>query len=169
MPNPGPASFSLPTSQAVLAPVVNPETNASAMQFQGTNALRCIAAARSVSLAATGDAAIVPVINTSSYNPVYVIVTNAQLAGVGGSIASAALGVWTGAAQTGTNIMANATLASNTTQAYVLRATVVAGTVTTAIFVTPGLSGANQNVYINVGTALATATCDVFVYGFDLT
>lgn len=169
MPNPGPASFSLPTSQAVLAPVVNPETNASSMQFQGTNALRCIAAARSVSLAATGDAAIVPVINTSSYNALYVLITNAQISGVGGSIATAALGIWTGAVQTGTNIMANATLSSNTTQAYLFKATVVAGTLTTAIAVTPGLSGSNQNVYINVGTALANATCDVFVYGFDLT
>lgn len=169
MPNPGPASFSLPQSQAVLAPIVNPLTNAVGGPIQGTNALRIIAAARSVSLAATGDQAIVPVINTLSYNPLYVIVTNAQLAGVGGSIATAALGVWTGAAQTGTNIMANATLTTNTSQAFVLKATVVAGTLTTAIFVTPGLAGANGNIYVNVGTALATATCDVFVLGFDLT
>lgn len=166
MANPGPSTTVTTNSQAVTAPIVTPLSNANAGPVQGTNALRLIAAARGVSLAATGDAAIIPVINTSLYNPLYVSVTNSQLAGVGGSIATAAISVNTGAAVTGVSIVANAALTTQTSQYVVTKSTVVAGTLTTAIPVT---LGTNQNIYINVGTALATATCDVFVWGFDLT
>jgi hypothetical protein len=166
MANPGPSTTVTTNSQAVTAPIVTPLVNTNAGPVQGTNALRLIAAARGVSLAALGDAAVIPVINTSLYNPFAVIITNAQLAGVGGSVATAALSINTGPAVTGVSVVANAALTTLTSQYFVLKSTVVAATLTTAIPVT---LGTNQNIYINVGTALATATVDIFVWGYDLT
>ena len=155
--NSGPATTGTANSVAEFVPV-NTQTNSNPI---GTNGLRLLATGRAVNLAVTGDAVVAPVFNSASYSTLYVYVTNAQLAGVAGSIASAAIGLWTGAAKTGTNLVANVTLASNTSGT-VFFAMTVASTV-----LINGVS--SPNIYINVGTALATATCDVFVYGFDAT
>lgn len=154
--NPGPASTSTPNTVAVVTPV-NTQVNPSP---QGSNALRLLGSARSVNLAVTGDT-LVPIINAASYSVANIVVTNAQLAGVGGSIATASIGVFTAAAGGGTAIKAQAALASNTSQTVVFQATVAS----TAL----QLPNATPNLYINCGTALATATADVFIYGYDLT
>lgn len=124
-----------------------------------TNALRLLGVARSLNLSVTGDT-LCPIFNSSSYSVANIVVTNSQLAGVGGSIATASIGVFTAANGGGTPIKAQAVLSTNTTQTFVLQATVAS----TALI----LPNATPNLYINVGTALATATCDVFIYGYDL-
>ena len=65
--------------------------------------------------------------------------------------------------------MANAANTSNTTAFIVNQRTVAA----TGAFSTNNANGlfasATPNLYVNVGTALANGTCDVFVYGYDFT
>lgn len=152
--NPGPAVTSTPNSVAVVTPV-NTQVNPSP---QGSNALRLLGSARSVNLAVTGDT-LVPIINASSYSVSNIVVTNAQISGAGGSIASASIGVFTAAAGGGTAIKAQAALASNTSQTVFFQATVAS----TAL----QLPNATPNLYINCGTALANATADIFIYGYD--
>lgn len=153
--NPGPASTSTVSSLAVYTPVnflgtQNPP--------QGASALRLLGSARAVSVNGTGDAAIIQIINSSSWLPVSMLTANSLLAGVSGSIATAALGLFTAAAAGGTAIKSSAALAGNTSQT----AAVVVATTVTAV------SQTVQNVYVNVGTAVATGTVDIFLYGYDL-
>jgi hypothetical protein len=154
--NPGPATTTTPNTVAGLIPV---NTLIKPVEVL-TNALRLLGVARNVNLAQTGDT-ICPIINSNSYSVANIVVTNAQLAGVGGSIATASIGVFTAANGGGTAIKAQAALASNTSQTVVFQATVAS----TALL----LPGTTPNLYINCGTALATATADVFIYGYDLT
>jgi hypothetical protein len=80
---------------------------------------------------------------------------------VSGSIATAALGIFPLSAAGGTAIVANAALTGVTGSTIVnLRTVASTNALTTAV--TPIL-------YVNVGTAVATGTCDIFVYGYDLT
>ena len=132
---------------------------------QGTsqNALRLLGSIRGAVLSAVGDIP-VSLINVGSFGVANIIVTNAQLAGVGGSIATASIGVFTATASGGTAIKAQAALASNTSQSVVFQATVAS----TALVNSQTLATPNT-IYVNVGTALATATADIFVYGYDLT
>ena len=153
--NPGPAVTSTPNSVAVTTPV-NTQVNSAP---QGSNALRLLGSARSINLGVTGDT-LVPIINAASYSVANIVVTNAQVSGAGGSIATASIGVFTAAAGGGTAIKAQAALASNTSQTVVFQATVAS----TAL----QLPNATPNLYINCGTALANATADVFIYGYDL-
>ena len=154
--NPGPATTSNSNTVATLTPV-----NQNAGNFnnspQAGNALRLIGAARGMSVAVTGDAAVIYPINSASYSVLYVIVTNAQVSGASGSIATSQFGVFTAAAGGGTAVVANAANTSNTGSTVVNQRTVAS---TATIAGTP--------LYVNVGTALANGTCDVFIYGFDL-
>ena len=159
--NPGPAITANQNSQNVLIPQnqgggTNLNTNPGL-----ANALRLISSVRGMSLAITGDAGLILPIDTASFSVLYVIVTNAQVSGVSGSIATAALGVFTAPNAGGTAIVANATLSTNTASNIVAQRTVAS---TSAV----GQNFAIPQLYVNVGTALANATCDVFVYGFDL-
>ena len=125
--------------------------------LSSNQAIRLIAYATSVSVNATGDAAItLPVINTSSYNITNVVITNAN-----SNVATAALALWTGAGGTGTEIVTNASLTSNTSSAFVTKSTVVAATGTANI--------SAQVFYVRIGTAVASGTVDVYVYGTDFT
>ena len=125
--------------------------------LSSNQAIRLIAYATSVSINATGDAAItLPVINTTSYNITNVIITNANK-----DVSAGALAIWTGAAGTGTEIVTNATLTNNTSSAFVTKSTVVAATGTANL--------SAQKFYVRVGTAVADGTVDVFVYGTDFT
>lgn len=139
MSNPGPASSS----------PIHP-------QVLGSNqALRVIAMAKSVSVAALGDTTM-QVINTSYYVPTTVIVTNASV-----DVSSVQLGVYTaasGASGSGTAIRTTAALTSNTSSAY---ATVGAAASTSTTLTA-------QTLYINQTTATASGTVDVYVYGYDL-
>jgi uncharacterized membrane protein len=156
--NPGPATTQTGSILAVLAPQISPNPNS---QGQGTNAIRLLAVGRSISVNGTGDTALLPIINSLNYNVTNIVVTNSQLAGVSGSIATANISVNTGAAVTGTSVNAAAALTTLTASNVVAQRTVVAATLL--------LTLQAQALYVNVGTAVATGTLDIFVYGYDLT
>ena len=118
-------------------------------------AVRLLAFANSVPISATGDAAVtLPVNNTASYNVQFVAITNANV-----DVSGGALAIWTAPAGTGTEIVTNASLTSNTSSTYVTNSTVVAGTKATRLTA--------QTLYVKVGTAVAGGTVDIFVYGYD--
>ena len=166
MANPGPSTTTTVNTQAVTAPIQTPLVNTNAGPAQGINARRLIAAARCLNLAATGDQAIIPVINTMYYTVSDVIVANGQVSGVAAAITTAGIGIWTSAAKAGTTVVASVALTTNSAANSVWAATVSTAASATAIVVSQGV---NQNLYFNVNTLLAAATCDVFVYGYDLT
>lgn len=139
MANPGPASVQ----------TIHPSNLAT------NQAIRLLASGKGVSLNSTGDAVItMPIQNTSSYAVQFVAITNANV-----DVSGGALAIWTGPNGTGTEVVTNATLTSNTSSAYVTNATVVAGTKTTNL--------SAQTLYVKVGTAVAGGTVDIFVYGYD--
>ena len=139
MANPGPAS----------SQTIHPSNLAT------NQAVRLLAFASAVPISATGDAAVtLPVLNTASYNVQYVAITNANT-----DVSGGALAIWTAPAGTGTEIVTNASLTSNTSSTYVTNATVVAGTKATRLTA--------QTLYVKVGTAVASGTVDIFVYGYD--
>jgi hypothetical protein len=154
MPNLGPSTTVTSNAVAVLTPV-STVTNPGP---QGAQALRLLGVAKGVSGAAVGDAAVMQIINASTWLPVSMITANSQLAGVAGSVATLAIGLFTAAAAGGTAIKSNAALASNTAGT----AGVVTATTVTAVTQT------SQQVFINVGTALATSSVDVYLFGYDL-
>ena len=122
-------------------------------------ALRLIASAQSVNLSAAGDTAMT-VVDVSKFVPVSIIITNGlNSSGATTSIATATVGVYTGTGQTGSTVLTTAALTSNTGGPYV---TISAATNAATAISNP------TNMYVNVGTTVA-ATCDVFVYGYDLT
>jgi len=122
-------------------------------------ALRLIASAQSVNLAIAGDTASI-VLDVSKFVPTTIIITNGlNASGATTTIATATVGVYTGAGQTGSTILTTAALTSNTGGPYV--------TATTTTNPNTAISNPT-NIYVNVGTTIA-ATCDVFVYGYDLT
>ena len=148
--NPGPATTITANTTAEYAPV---NTLNKPVEL-GTNGFRLLAVARGVNVNATGDVAVMPIVNSSSFSVFQVVFTNASI-----SLTTAAAGVFTAAAAGGTAIVANAAL-SGLTSATVFSQRTVA---TTAL-------QTGQNLYVNVGTAQgAAATMDVFVYGFDAT
>jgi hypothetical protein len=139
MANPGPASTQ----------TIHPSNLAS------NQAIRLLAFASAVPVSQTGDAAVtLPINNTSSYNVQFVAITNANV-----DVSGGALAIWTAPAGTGTEIVTNASLTSNTSSTYVTNATVVAGTKAKRL--------TDQTLYVRVGTAVAGGTVDVFVYGYD--
>jgi len=123
-------------------------------QQVGTNqSLRLLASYQSVNCNVLGDT-VLPLINASSYSVSNVIFTNAST-----SLTTAAAGLFTAPSAGGTGIVANAALSALTAASVVSQRTVAS----TA-------AQAGQNLYFNVATAQgAAATCDVFVYGYDLT
>ena len=153
--NPGPASTSNAATVSVLTPV---NTQQKPVEV-GTNALRLLAVARAVPLSSTGDAAVVPIINSSAWAPATVVTANGQVNGVQASVATASIGIFTGAGSSGATIRTQATLASNS----------AAGSSIAAAAAVVNLAYTAQNIYVNVGTALANATVDVFIYGYDET
>jgi len=163
MSNPGPATTVTVNTQAVVAPIQTPSVNTNAGPVQGTNARRLIAAARALNLAATGDQAVIPVINTTYYTVSDVIVANGQVSGVAAAVTTAGIGIWTGSAKSGTTVVASVALTTNSAANSVWAATVSTAASATAIIAT-----SSPNLYFNVNTSLAAATCDIFVYGYDL-
>lgn len=153
--NPGPATTTTPNTVAGYTPVNTSQKPVEVL----TNAYRLLAEARAVSLNATGDAATMQIINSASWVPALIVTANGQVSGVAGSIATAAIAVNSGAAGAAPVIKANATLANNSAaNSAIPLATTIANLANTA-----------QTLYINVGTALANATVDVFLYGYDVT
>ena len=115
-------------------------------------AIRLLAVATGVNVNATGDQAVLPIINSSNYSVSNVVFTNAST-----SLTTAAAGLFTAPTAGGTGVVANAALSALTGSTVVSQRTVAS---------TATLSA--QNLYLNVGTAQgATATMDVYVYGYD--
>lgn len=154
--NPGPATTQNSALLAVMAPQISVNPNS---QGQGTNALRLLGVARAVNGNSTGDAQLMQIINSSSWLPVSMLAANGQVSGVAGSIATLSVGLYSAAAQGGTAIKTAAALASNTAAS---SAIIIATTVT-------AVAQSFQSIYVNVGTALANSTVDLFLYGYDLT
>jgi len=123
-------------------------------QLSTNQAIRLLAYGANISINATGDAAVLSINNSSSFAVTNVIITNANK-----DVSAGYLALWTGASGTGTEIVTNAALTSNTSSAYVTRSTVVAGTLTTNL--------SAQTVYVKVGTAVSGGTVNVYVYGYD--
>jgi fermentation-respiration switch protein FrsA (DUF1100 family) len=136
MANPGPATVT----------TIHPSNLAT------NQAIRLLAVATGVNVNATGDQAVLPIINSTNYSVSNVVFTNASV-----SLTTAAAGLFTAPSAGGTGIVANAALSALTGSTVVSQRT-VASTATQSV----------QNLYLNVGTAQgATATMDVYVYGYD--
>ena len=115
-------------------------------------AIRLLAVATGVNVNATGDQATLSIINSSNYSVSNVVFTNASV-----SLSSAAAGLFTAPSAGGTGVVANAALSALSASTVVSQRTVAS----TAL-------QSGQNLYLNVGTAQgATATMDVYVYGYD--
>jgi len=139
MSNPGPAS----------ATTIHPSNLAT------NQAIRLLASASAVPLSFTGDATVtLQINNTTSYAVTNVAITNANK-----DVSAGYLAIWTGPAGTGTEIVTNAALTSNTSSAYVTNSTVVSATKNANL--------SAQTLYVKVGTAVAGGTVDIFVYGYD--
>ena len=123
-------------------------------QLSTNQAIRLLAYGANVSINATGDAAVLSINNSSSFAVTNVIITNANK-----DVSAGYLALWTGPAGTGTEIVTNAALTSNTSSAFVTRSTVVAGTLATNL--------SAQTLYVKVGTAVAGGTVNIYVYGTD--
>lgn len=114
-------------------------------------AIRLLAFYQGVNVNATGDT-VLPINNSSTYSVSNVIFTNAST-----SLTTAAAGLFTAPSAGGTGIVANAALSALTGSTVVSQRTVASTAAQTG-----------QSLYINVGTAQgATATMDVYVYGYD--
>jgi hypothetical protein len=115
-------------------------------------AIRLLAVATGVNVNATGDQAVLPILNSTNYSISNVVFTNASV-----SLSSAAAGLFTAPSAGGTGVVANAALSAMTGSTVVSQRTVASTAIQTG-----------QNLYLNVGTAQgATATMDVYVYGYD--
>jgi hypothetical protein len=155
--NPGPATTQTPNQVAQLLPV---NTLQKPVEV-GTNALRLLAVARNINLSQLGDAAVMPVINSTQYAPVNYVFANGQVNGVPGSIATAAVGIFQAPAAGGSNAIRAANTALSTNSA-------AGSSISTAAAVV-NLTYTSQLLYLNVGTVLAGATVDLFIYGYDQT
>lgn len=113
--------------------------------------LRLVAVYKGVNMNAVGDTAI-QIVNSTSYSVSNILLTNASV-----SLTTATGGLFTAVGGGGTALMASAALTANTGPAVVVQETVATTNAQTA-----------QNLYFRVATAQgATATADVYVYGYD--
>lgn len=136
MSNPGPASTQ----------TIHPSNLAT------NQAIRLLAYATGVNVNATGDQAVLPIINSTNYSISNVVFTNAST-----SLTTALAGLFTAPSAGGTGVVANAALSALTGSTVVSQRTVASTATQTG-----------QNLYLNVGTAQgAAATMDVYVYGYD--
>ena len=135
-------------------PAITSTTHPSNLNSQ--QALRVLGVLKGVSTAAAADFA-VQINNSSLYVPVSVVVANANNAGATQSVASVNLGIYTAVSKGGSAVLTAAALTSQTTPTYV---TISAAT-------NPNTALSAQTVYVNISTAFATASVDVYVYGYD--
>lgn len=116
-------------------------------------ALRLLASAKAVNVNSVGDTVAAIINNSGSYSVQSIIVTNASI-----SLTTAQLAVYSGPGATGTTVKSAYALSGNTSSTTV---------VITAATSTDLLSG--NNLYLRCTTAQgAAATCDIYVYGYDL-
>ena len=144
MANPGPAT-------TVSAHPSNVTTN---------QTLRLLGVLKAVNVnAASGSFFTLPIINSTTYQPTLLIVTNSNNAGAAtGTLTSLALGITTTNSGTPTSLFGAITASQLATVLGVSQ--VAASAVVT--------SYSQQNLYVNIATTTAvTGTVDVYVYGYD--
>jgi len=119
------------------------------------NALRLIAFAKNVSVAAAGDTQM-NVVTPSNFVATQVVTCNS--AGTTANIAAATLGIFTAPGAAGTTVHATAALTGQTTATFAfVRAASVANAMIQA-----------SSLFVNVGTTVAGGQTDVYLYGFDV-
>lgn len=140
MSNPGPASV-----QPVNYPVLNSQ-----------QALVLIAVVKGLSVSAAGDTVVQVQSGITAFVPTVIVNTNANV-----TQATATVGVYTQPGQGGTAVLTTAALTglTTTTFAYARAATAAAALVTV---------GTLGPLYINVGTTVAGATNDMYIYGYNV-
>jgi len=184
--NPGPASTATPSATNVLAPASQPNFG---NLYQGSNAIRLLAFQQAVNISTTGDAAVLPLINTQRFSfsnagagAGCIVLANpgAYVNGVftPGTSVACVFRCWSGPAGTGTALCASTT-STMTGATSALSIQQVTSTATGfylasnwGVGATNGQGGASSyNIYFNITTASAsTATqFDVYFYGMDLT
>jgi hypothetical protein len=131
-----------------------------------TNENRCIAIARGVPITGTGDIAVIPLINCTSFILDQVCFANA----VGGTAAALTVSMNGGPAVTGTSMVASAALTNLTGPTKYVFSTIAEAANTSIQAATMGTSGGASNfIYVNATVASAAATTmDIFVYAFDI-
>lgn len=166
--NPGPAITS--TANSML------ETNPVNTQYNpvpaGTGGPRLIAIARSIPILGTGDIAVVPIINSTSFVVTAVYFTNALSAtGASATAAACTVSLNGGPAVTGQSFVASAALANLTGSNKYVSSTVAVAANTSVQTATMGASSGPSNfIYLNCTVvSAAAATMDMFVYGYDIT
>jgi len=162
MSNPGAASTVTTNVEAVMTPVnTNPSGGNSTPQ--GTNDRRLLAVWRNVNLAAVGGAGAAgtdfatTVINSASWYAEEMLAANGQVSGAAAAVTTASIGIHTVKAGAAVTIVTDATLASLTAAAAIQTYAIASTAAQTA-----------QTLYLHLTASLANATCDVFLYGMDL-
>lgn len=127
-------------------------TTGTGLQNVSSNqAIRLLGVVKNVSLDVVADT-VIPIIASSSYSVSNLIVTNASV-----SLAQALAGTYSAPAAGGTTVVTAAALSTCTGPTIVFQMTVAS---------TARLTG--PNVYFRCTTVnTASATCDVYVYGYD--
>lgn len=119
-------------------------------------ALCLIGFIKGASVASAGDTAFQIQSGITSFVPTVIVNTNANV-----TQATATVGIYTAPAQGGTAVLTTAALTglTTTTFAYVRAATAVAAMVTVP---------SGGSLYMNVGTTVAAATNDIYLYGYNV-
>ncbi len=147
--NNGPAVLTTQQSAAAITPV-----NANQGTYpQAGNSIRLLGVVKGLRVSAVGDPAVMQIINASRWSATRVVTANANV-----TMATATVGLYTGAAASGTAILTTAALTGQTTTTFVYDR---AATALTA-------SQTAQSLFVNVGVAVATGTVDLYLYGYDL-
>lgn len=146
MANPGPASTVTTNSQTVTT----------------QQAIRLIGVVKGLNVGAAGDTAFTVLGATQNWVPTSVITSNSITTATGASVsvATATVGVYTQPSQGGTVVLTTAALTSQAANTYVkIQAATNAAT---------AIINGGYQLYANVGTTVAGAQIDLFVYGYDL-
>lgn len=141
-----------------------PATTVTANQqmLNSQQAIRLIGVVKGLSLAAAADTPFVVLGSTQNWVPTNIITSNMVNSSTGATIDAhlATVGVYTAPAAGGTTVLTTAALTSQTSNTYVkIQAATNAAT---------AIVNAGNILYANVVTTVASAQCDLFVYGYDL-
>ena len=147
--NPGPSSAQTANTLATYTPV-----NTTGLPVpQASQALRLLGVVKGLSVGTVGDPIQMTIINALTWVPTVMITANASA-----NIATATVGLYTAAAAGGTAVKTVGALTGQTTNAFVF---VQTATGAAAAFTA-------QSLFVNVGVAVAGATVDLYLYGYDL-
>lgn len=135
---------------------------ANAQSLTSQQALRLIGVIKGLNVGAAGDTAFSILGATQNWVPVSIISSNSITTATGASVsvATATVGVYTAPAQGGTTILTTAALTSQAANTIVK--------VQSATNAATAVLNAGSILYANVGTTVAGAQIDLFVYGYDL-